>query len=273
VVVEQAERADVTGRLLELGELDVGVAGLAPQQDHAARPGGDPRRAVHVGQAGRPLAVAAVLALVVQGDDLDPVGEGELEGVVDAGADVVLHEVEGDVFQRVEHDRAGAVLPGHLGQQCRVRPQVVGKRAAPHHEMLAEDGPVGRRGHPGHGAADLLGPVGRDVEDPPGLGRHRPAQHRSLQSDPRQDQLLNQRRLPNARRADNQQALPRRPCDIALVAPQDRHIDRAVEQERPAVDDAPLTARLISGFGRDAPGQRQTARPVRCRLEFPCQSQ
>ena len=42
VIVKQAERADVTDRLLELGEVDVGVAGLAPQQDEAARPGGDP---------------------------------------------------------------------------------------------------------------------------------------------------------------------------------------------------------------------------------------
>lgn len=85
-VVEDLHGSDGFVGLLEVFELEDGVAGLAPEEDDGSGAAGDPGGSVDVVEGAGLASALLGLALVVDADDLAAVGEAHLQGAVEAGA-------------------------------------------------------------------------------------------------------------------------------------------------------------------------------------------
>jgi hypothetical protein len=87
-------------------------------QEHGAGAGGEPGRAVDVGEAFR-LGYSArlLLSVVMEHDQFDPLGDQVLEGGIEAAAGFVLDQAEGNVFERVDEDTADAELGAGIARR------------------------------------------------------------------------------------------------------------------------------------------------------------
>jgi len=141
VVVDDLHGADLSRRMLEVVPLDDGVARGAPQQDDRSRAGGEPHRAVHVGQ-GRGLGAAGFsLDHVMQLDELDPFGQGELSGPVVRRADLVVGEPERGILEGVDDDGVRVGQVREPDQRLGMAGEIGRRWPLPHDEALSEHVP------------------------------------------------------------------------------------------------------------------------------------
>src|SRR5581483_11579106 len=255
--MQQLQRADLVERLLQVGQLDDQVAGVAPDAEHGAHARSEPARPVDVGEPLRRASTLLLLPLMLEHQHLDIAGDDLLDAGVDAAADLVVAELRRDVLQAVDHDGAGVLLSSEVRQSVDLTKRVEGERAAPDDEPVAQSLAVVLSDHSRQRARRLPRPIHREVQKRPAVVSNPHAEDPPPQAYPAKPDLLPERGLPDAVRADDHQRFPFSPSDRSrCAAPDGRNIDWLVEHERVAANE---TARAC--------GRAFVGAPVRSALE------
>src|SRR5690606_5477654 len=182
---------------------------------------GDPGGAVQLGEAGGFLPAvlaAALLAVVVEGEDFDAFDEGALDGGVDGLAAFLGGEFAGHVLEGVEADDVGVGLLAQAQQDAGVLDEVLRWGAGPEDEVLVEEVAVFVGDHAGHGAGGLLGRVAGEVEDALG-GADGESEGVGADADGREEDLLADGGLSDAWGARDDERVAFGPQDVVVFAP------------------------------------------------------